>query len=329
MSNFFNRLLNDSSSSDEEERNMWFAAALEFERQNNQCTGYGDRVSRQYRYRDRVSGNSRLLNDYFVENPVYDETLFRRRFRLSRPLFLRILRTLQQHNNYFVQRRNAANTLGLSGEQKMTAALRMLAYGMSADSIDEYVRIGESTTIECVKRFCQGVVDIFGPEYLRSPNATGIIRLLRKANQRGFPGMLGSLDCMHWEWKNCPAAYHGMYNGHVHRPTIVLEAVASYDLWIWHAFFSMPGSNNDINVLDASNLFANLYLLTRIKIRIAMQRLALQGRDPREEKQLKKANKKVRGVQQILVILFQIRFVNYLSRVKRGRIFLRSKNFNY
>ena len=237
MSNFFNRLLNDSSSSDEEERNTWFAATLEFGRQNSQCTGHGDRVSRQYRYRDRVSGNSRLLNDYFVENPVYDETLFRRRFRLSRPLFLRILRTLQQYNNYFVQRRNVANTIGLSGEQKMTVALRMLAYGMSADSIDEYVRIGESTTIECVKRFCQGVVEIFGPEYLRSPNATDIIRLLHKANQRGFPGMLGSLDCMHWEWKNYPTAYHGMYTGHVHRPTIVLEVVASYDLWIWHAFF--------------------------------------------------------------------------------------------
>ena len=66
MSNFFNRLLNDSSSSDEEERNTWFAAALEFERQYSQGTGYGDRVSRQYRYRDRVSGNSQLLNDYFV-----------------------------------------------------------------------------------------------------------------------------------------------------------------------------------------------------------------------------------------------------------------------
>ena len=139
---------------------------------------------------------------------------------------------LQQHDHYFMQRRNAANTVGLSGEQKMTAALRMLAYGMSTDSLDEYVRIGETITIECVKRFCQGVVEIFGPEYLRSPNAADISRLLRKANQRGFPGMLGSLDCMHWVWKNCPSAYHGMYTGHVHRPTIVLEAVASYDLWI-------------------------------------------------------------------------------------------------
>ena len=167
MSNFFARLFNYSSSSDEEERNMWFAAAIEFERQNSQGTGSGDRISRQYRYRDRVSGHSRLLNDYFIENPVYDKTFFRRRFRLSRPLFLRILHTLQQCNHYFVQRRNAANTIGLSGEQKMTAALRMLAYGMSADSLDEYVRIGGITTIECVKRFCQGVVEIFGPEYLR------------------------------------------------------------------------------------------------------------------------------------------------------------------
>ena len=31
MSNFFARFLNDSSSSDEEERNTWFAAAIEFE----------------------------------------------------------------------------------------------------------------------------------------------------------------------------------------------------------------------------------------------------------------------------------------------------------
>ena len=54
-----------------------------------------------------------------------------------------------------------------------------------------------------------------------------------------------------------------------------------------------------------------------IKIHIAMQQLALQGRDPRKEKQLKKVDKKVRRVQQILVILSQIRFVNYLGRVKR------------
>jgi len=34
--------------------------------------------------------------------------------------------------------------------------------------------------------------------------------------------------------------------------------VASQDLWIWHDFFGMPGSLNDINVLDRSPIFAAL-----------------------------------------------------------------------
>jgi hypothetical protein len=42
------------------------------------------------------------------------------------------------------------------------------------------------------------------------------------------------------------------------KPTIMLEAVASYDLWIWHAFFGTPGSNNDINVLNTSNVFFDI-----------------------------------------------------------------------
>ncbi|XP_020263063.1 uncharacterized protein LOC109839044 [Asparagus officinalis] len=89
--------------------------------------------------------------------------------------------------------------------------------------------------------------------------------------------MLGSIDCMHWTWKNCPTAWQGMYTGHFHEPTIILEAVASKDLWIWHAeptiileavaskdlwiwhaFFGLPGSHNDLNVLHRSPVFAQL-----------------------------------------------------------------------
>jgi len=65
---------------------------------------------------------------------------------------------------------------------------------------------------------------------------------------------------MHWEWKNCPTAWKGTFAKGLYRvPTIILEAVASYDLWIWHAFFGCPGTLNDINVLDRSPVFQELY----------------------------------------------------------------------
>ena len=48
------------------------------------------------------------------------------------------------------------------------------------------------------------------------------------------------------------------FTGHIHEPTIILETVASYDLWIWHAFFGLLGSHNDINVLEYSSVFIEL-----------------------------------------------------------------------
>ncbi|KAK3183110.1 hypothetical protein Dsin_030396 [Dipteronia sinensis] len=70
--------------------------------------------------------------------------------------------------------------------------------------------------------------------------------------------MLGSLDCMHWKWTNCPTAWARQSVGYSGSLTIILEAVTDYNLWIWHAYFGLPGTNNDINVLEVSHLFANL-----------------------------------------------------------------------
>uniref|UniRef100_A0A0A9GKA0 Uncharacterized protein n=1 Tax=Arundo donax TaxID=35708 RepID=A0A0A9GKA0_ARUDO len=67
---------------------------------------------------------------------------------MRRHVFVRIMNAIEEHNNYFVWKRNAVSTLGLSCLQKVVAAFRMLAYGVAADATDDYIRIGESTAPE-------------------------------------------------------------------------------------------------------------------------------------------------------------------------------------
>ena len=200
--------------------------------ENNHVSHRGSIIGHAVILRDRENAHCNLYNDYFSDNHVYGKREFHRRFRMSRRLFLHIVDAIKQHDNYFNQQRDASGRLGLSTLQNVTAALRILAYGMPADATDEYIKIGKSTAIECMKRFCRAIVSVFSEWYLRSPTSEDVSILLNIGQQHGFPGMLGSLDCMHWKWKNCPTAWEGQFAGRSGSPTIILEAVADYDLWI-------------------------------------------------------------------------------------------------
>ena len=129
---------------------------------------------RQNVERLRESRGHNLMEDYFIERPIFDEQAFRRRYRMSMNLFNRILTDLCNHDNFWRQRSDATGLVGLLPQQKMTAALRMLAYGSAADQCAEITRMGESTTLECMKKWCIQVYELYGDIYLRAPNAADI-----------------------------------------------------------------------------------------------------------------------------------------------------------
>ncbi|XP_021767507.1 uncharacterized protein LOC110731896 [Chenopodium quinoa] len=137
----------------------------------------------------------------------------------------------------------------------------MLAYGCVADQVDEYLKLGATTTRHCITHFVDGVIREFSAEYSRKPTPEYMNHLLREGEERGFPELVCwevSTACMHWEWKNCPTGWKGMYQGLSKTTMVILEVVASCDLWICHAFFGTPGSCNDINVLQRSPVFDDI-----------------------------------------------------------------------
>ena len=46
--------------------------------------------------------------------------------------------------------------------------------------------------------FAKMIIKLFGKIYLRAPNEEDTVRLMAANENRGWPGMLGSIDCMHW-----------------------------------------------------------------------------------------------------------------------------------
>lgn len=120
--------------------------------------------------RNREEWLSQLFNDYFSNNPVYTDAQFRRRFRMHRHVFLRIITSLGNHNEYYQMRTDATTSMGLSPLQKCTYSIRILAYGSLADIVDQYVQIGERTVVESLERFLRGLNEVFGDTYLRRHN---------------------------------------------------------------------------------------------------------------------------------------------------------------
>ena len=220
--------------------------------------GSGSRVGKAPNVdRRRVFYSHLLFNDFWGPSPVYDSAYFKRFFKLPIGLFDEIVTKVVAKDRYFLQKKDAVGRLGLSELQKICSAVRQLTSGVSSSEHDDKYRMGSSTGLESLKRFCNAVISVYGKEALRHPTAADIDRLLDEGCQAGFPGCIGSIDCMHWEWKNCPSGWKGMFQGKSGVPTMVLEAIADNRCRFWHFNFGSPGSLNDLNILDRSPLFEN------------------------------------------------------------------------
>ncbi|GKB18147.1 ALP1-like protein isoform X1 [Tanacetum coccineum] len=145
---------------------------------------------------------------------------------MNRSMFTRIVRDLSTNCPYFQEGCDAVGKAGISALVKCTSAIRQLAYAAVPDSLDEYLQIGEKNSRDCLMHFCNGVIELYDED----------------------------IDCTKWPWAQCPQAYHAQFSrgDSGSEPFILLEAVASQDLWIWHAFFGVAGSNNDVNILRQS-----------------------------------------------------------------------------
>jgi Plant transposon protein len=211
--------------------------------------------------RDFAFAFEKLTKDYFSgPDSVYDEVDFTRRFRVSRAIFNRIHGKLFGKDP-FIQKQDFLGNLGIHPLVKLVACFRYIAYGDAFDREDENLRLSQTSLKMLVPSFCKLIIQEFGAEYLnRTPTESEKSAINKVMTARGFPGCLGSWDCKHFVWKNCPMRLAGQHKGHAEggKKTLILEALADHRRYLWQVNFGEPGCLNDINILDKSTIVGAL-----------------------------------------------------------------------
>ena len=205
-----------------------------------------------------------IQEDFLLEEAALFGGTFEVYFRLSRPRVKLIFEALGNSGDpyYSATITNIPADCRMwnpSFEAKVLLPIKTLAYGVACHCFCDYFQMSTTTARNACRKFHSVMTTVYKEEYLRLPTAEDL-KSVTKLHQmaHGVEGMLGSLDCMHTYWKNCPVAWQQSFQGKEKCSTIVLEAVADHYLWFWHASYGYGGSLNDINILQLSPLMKRL-----------------------------------------------------------------------
>jgi hypothetical protein len=196
-----------------------------------------------------------IYRDFLGPIPKFPGDQFAHFFRISRQRFIKLMEDVVASGDKFYRDRR-----GPTLEAMLLLPLQVLALGVAPSSLCHYYQMSKVHAKEACNRFDSIVFRLYHHQYLSQPTATDLknIIMLHKRKHK-VCGLMGSLDCTHVVWKNCPKAWEGSFKGKEKKTTIVLEAACDYNHYFWHASFGYPGSLNDVNILRFSSLYKSFH----------------------------------------------------------------------
>nr|XP_043623602.1 uncharacterized protein LOC122595322 [Erigeron canadensis] len=145
--------------------------------------------TRRFIWSDQYTAHEKLMAMYFVDDPMFDDEVFRMRYCMSKRLFLKIIEDITASFSWFRDSVNVVGTRGFSSIQSARAR-----YDNLADHYDEGLSFSTRTARECLDNFCIAIKHLYGEEYLPSPASHDVARLYEAHEARHhFLGMINML----------------------------------------------------------------------------------------------------------------------------------------
>jgi hypothetical protein len=191
--------------------------------------------------------------------------LFRRRFRVPFPLYERILE-MTRANEWFSEDYDCAKHKSAPLELKILGVLRVLGRGYCFDGIEELSYISAEVNRVFFHKWC----NLFGHKYFGiycNPPETPeeIEKTMGIYDRLGFPGCIGSTDCVHIRWDRCASGERFLHKGKEGFPTLSYEVTVDHTSKIIAVTHGFPGTRNDRTIVRFDGFVTDIHDGVRYK----------------------------------------------------------------
>ena len=126
----------------------------------------------------------------------------------------------------------------------------MLASGVTFKDVAAMSGMSISTAETSFHHFCEKLSEGLWETWVTLPVGDDLKKVEEIYRKCGLPGAVGSLDCTHFKWDNCPWSEHRVHTGKEGYPSVVVEAMCDHAGRITAATKSYPGAKNDQTVIS-------------------------------------------------------------------------------
>jgi hypothetical protein len=207
-------------------------------------------VRRRLHSWDSVFGKDILLNSN-IQNPQHpDGEKFRLRFRVPYSVFAGIVQmfvTREGWNPFGAHDRFRKPSHPI--QIKILWSLFILGRGTDLDTVSMLSHISIGSLSQFFHHFCEKMASIF-QEYICMPTGNDLKAVVARYTRMGFPGCVGSTDCVHFYWDRCPHNARHLYLGKEGKPTVAYSMIVDHNRRIRSLTVGNPGARNDKSIIQ-------------------------------------------------------------------------------
>lgn len=202
---------------------------------------------------------SDILSNLTYRDPShYNGKTFRRRFRVPYSIFEKIVSMCEEARSFeddgidWFSRsgKDCCNQSTIPLSLLILGCLRILGRGMCMDGVNELTNISMEAHRVFFHQFCYLFANRMFDIYCSPPSTPNEIAIVSgEYGMLGFPGCIGSVDCVHIAWDRAPHLLRWKYIGKEHYPTVAYEVACTHSRKIISCSKGFPGSNNDKTIV--------------------------------------------------------------------------------